>query len=157
MCYWQLTEDHALEMVYTRQKARADVNPGYLPINHHKINIREVQTISWTVFTQYQNELFVQQVVQDTQGLEDEVFHYHDICLNEYSIKDYMKNPLVNWLFNINLKNKHPQASSASRMINEATEGVEDILCHNDTMRRTQEREEDIQSQEEDWRFMYKR
>ena len=37
-------------------------------------------------------------------------------------------------------------------MINEAKEGLEDVLRHNDTMRRTQEREEDLQCQEEYWR-----
>ena len=34
-------------------------------------------------------------------------------------------------------------------MINKAKEGLEDVLCHNDAMMGTQEREEDIQRQEE--------
>ena len=34
-------------------------------------------------------------------------------------------------------------------MINEAKEGLEDLLCYNDAMR---EQEEDIQRQEESWR-----
>ena len=37
-------------------------------------------------------------------------------------------------------------------MINEAKEGLEYVLRHNDTMRRTQEREEDLQCQEGYWR-----
>ena len=32
-------------------------------------------------------------------------------------------------------RNKHPQASAAMRMINEAKEGLEDILCYNIEMR----------------------
>ena len=35
------------------------------------------------------------------------------------------------------------------RMINEAKEGLEDLLCYNDTIR---EQEEDLQHQEEAWR-----
>ena len=37
-------------------------------------------------------------------------------------------------------------------MINEAREGLEDVLCHNYAMWSTQEREEDLQRQEEAWR-----
>ena len=37
-------------------------------------------------------------------------------------------------------------------MINEAKEGLEDVLRHNDAMRRTHEIEEDLQRQEEAWR-----
>ena len=37
-------------------------------------------------------------------------------------------------------------------MINEAREGLGDVLCHNYAMRRTQEREKDPQRQEEYWR-----
>ena len=49
-------------------------------------------------------------------------------------------------------KNKHPQASADFWMINKAKQGLEDLLCHNDAMMRTQEREEDLQRQEEAWR-----
>ena len=37
-------------------------------------------------------------------------------------------------------------------MINKAKQGLEDLLRHNDAMRRTQEREEYLQHQEEAWR-----
>ena len=37
-------------------------------------------------------------------------------------------------------------------MINEAKQGLEDILRHNDAMSRNQEREEYLQRQEENWR-----
>ena len=37
-------------------------------------------------------------------------------------------------------------------MINEAKQGLEDILRHNDATRSTQEREEDLQRQEKAWR-----
>ena len=49
-------------------------------------------------------------------------------------------------------KNKHPQASAGFCMINEAKEGLECVLCNNYAIRRTQEREEDLQHQEEAWR-----
>ena len=78
-------------MVFTRKKSRADANPESSPITQHKINIGEVQTTSRTVFTQEQNESFLQQVVQETQGLEGEVFHYHVIGLNQSSTEDDLK------------------------------------------------------------------
>ena len=37
-------------------------------------------------------------------------------------------------------------------MIKEAKQGLEDVLRHNDSTRRTQEREEYLQRQEEAWR-----
>ena len=37
-------------------------------------------------------------------------------------------------------------------MIQEAKQGLEEVLRRNDTMMRTHEREEDIQRQEEAWR-----
>ena len=146
MCGWRLTEDQALKMVYTRQKAkekgmngfdspletnftdpmkyqpyvtatdpsfseddvivgdndgykteavpeshpsvtpnntdRADANPKYNPRIQHKINKPEVPTPSRTVFTPEQNELFVQRIVQDTQGLEGKMLYYHILGLN---------------------------------------------------------------------------
>ena len=42
LCGWRLTEDHTLEMLYTRQKSKADANPEYTPRTQHKINIHEV-------------------------------------------------------------------------------------------------------------------
>ena len=79
-------------MVFTRQKERADANTESPPITHQEINMREVRTPSLTVFTQEQNELFVQQVIQDAQGLEGKVLHYHVLCLKESSTGDYLKN-----------------------------------------------------------------
>ena len=49
-------------------------------------------------------------------------------------------------------KNNYPQTSADFCMINEAKKGLEDVLHHNDEMRRTQEREEYLQGQEETWR-----
>ena len=83
MCGLQLTEDQALNMVYTRRKARANANPESPPIIQHKINTPELPTPSWTVFTLEHNELFVKCVVKDAQGLEGEVLYYHIIGLNE--------------------------------------------------------------------------
>ena len=51
LCGWRLNEDHALEMVYTRKKARADANPESPPRTKNEINIREVGTTIWKVFT----------------------------------------------------------------------------------------------------------
>ena len=90
-----------MEKVFTRQKSIADANPESPPRNHPGINIREVYTPSWTVFTQEQNELFVQQALQYSQDLEGEVLHYHIFCLNAYSIENDLKKPIVNWLFDL--------------------------------------------------------
>ena len=46
------SEDHALEMVFTRQKARVDANPESPPRTQPEINIHEVRTPSRTVFAQ---------------------------------------------------------------------------------------------------------
>ena len=51
-------------MVFTRQKAREGESPESPPRTQPEKNIREVRTPSRTVFTQEQNKLFVQQVVQ---------------------------------------------------------------------------------------------
>ena len=69
-------------MIFTRQRARADDNPESTPITQHKINICELRTPSQTVFTQEQNELFFQKVVQDNKGLKGDVFYYHVLGLN---------------------------------------------------------------------------
>ena len=61
---------------------RANANPEYLPIIQHRINIPEVTTTSWKVFTPEHNELFVQRIVQDTQGLEGKILYYHILGLN---------------------------------------------------------------------------
>ena len=58
------SEDNASEMVFTRQKAREGESPESPPRTQPEKNIREVRTPSRTVFTQEQNKLFVQQVVQ---------------------------------------------------------------------------------------------
>ena len=69
-------------MVFTRQKLRADANPESPPKTHPEINIPEVHNRSRKVFTQEQNELFVQKVLQYSQYFEGKVLHYHVICLN---------------------------------------------------------------------------
>ena len=92
-----------MEMVLTRQKARACANPESPPRTQHNINIREVQNPSRTVFTQEQNELCLQQVFQDAQYLERGFLHYHDIGFNESSTEDGLKILFVNWLFDLTL------------------------------------------------------
>ena len=91
-------------MVFTRQKSRAIANPEYPPIPHPETNIREVRTPSWTISTQEDNELSVQQFVQYSQEKEGDDLHYHVLGLNESSIEDDMKNTIVNCLFNFTLK-----------------------------------------------------
>ena len=44
--------DHALQMVFTRQEVRAGANPESPPRTHPGTNIHEVYTPSWTVFTE---------------------------------------------------------------------------------------------------------
>ena len=56
--------DHASEMVFTRQKARAGANTESPARNQAGTNIREVRTTRHTVFTREQNELFIQQLIQ---------------------------------------------------------------------------------------------
>ena len=78
-------------MLFYRQKARAGANPDSPPITQLETNIREVRTPIRKVFTQEQNELFLQQVVQYSQSLQGEDFHYHVLDLNESSTEDDMK------------------------------------------------------------------
>ena len=62
--------------------------------------------------------------------------HYNVLCLNEYSTEDYLKKAYRKLALRSHPeKNKHPQDSAVMRMINEAKEGLEDLLCYNDTMR----------------------
>ena len=57
-----------------------------------------------------------------------EVLHYRVLGLNESSTEDDLNNPIINWLFDITLKKKHPQGSADFRMIKKAKEGLEDIF-----------------------------
>ena len=79
-CNGSYCDDHALEMVFTRQTSRAAANPEYLPRTYQQINILEVRATSQTVFTQEHNELFVQQVLQNSQDFEGENLHYRVLC-----------------------------------------------------------------------------
>ena len=54
-------------MVFIRQKAGADAKTESPPRTQLEINICEVRTPSRKVFTQEQNELFVQHVLQYSQ------------------------------------------------------------------------------------------
>ena len=62
--YYTSKQDQKLEMVFNRQKARAGANPEPPPITHPGKNISEIHTPRQTVFTQEQNALFIQQVLQ---------------------------------------------------------------------------------------------
>ena len=91
-------------MVFTRQKERASANPEYPPRTQPGTNIGEVCTPRWKVFTQEQNESFIQQVVQYYQEVEDEKLHYIVLGLNWSSAEDDTKKPIVPWLVNFPLK-----------------------------------------------------
>ena len=67
------------------KKVRVGANPESPPRTQPETNIREVHTPSRTFFTQEQNELFVQIIVQYSQEKEGGDFHYHFLCLNESS------------------------------------------------------------------------
>ena len=138
-CNVSYSEGHALEVVFTIQKARADTNPESPPRTQTEINIREVRTPRQIVVTQEQNELFVQQFLQYSQDLEGRVLHYHVLCFNESSIEDDLKKSYRKMALRYHPdKNKHSQASADFCMINESKQGLEDVLLHNDAMRRTQ-------------------
>ena len=71
---------------------------------------------------------------------------YHILCLNEYSTVDDFKKAYHKLALQYHHeKNKHPQASAYFCMINEAKQGLEYALRHNDASKRTQERDEDLQ------------
>ena len=112
-------------MVFTRQKARAVLNPEAPPRTHLGTNIREVRTPSRTVFSQEYNELFVQPVVQYSQEKECDELNYHYIGLNEFSTEDDMKKAYRNLarLFHPDKKG-HSQDFDVMFMINEAREGL---------------------------------
>ena len=83
-------------MVFIRKKSRAGANTESPPKTKPETNISEVRTPSQTFFTQENNELFVQQIVQYSQEKEGEDLHYHVLGLNESSTeydtkKDYLR------------------------------------------------------------------
>ena len=78
-------------MVFPRQKSRADEDPESPLRNQTGINMCEVLTPIQKVFTQEQNELFVQLVLRYSQYLDDEIFYYHVFCLNESATVDGSK------------------------------------------------------------------
>ena len=79
--------------------------------------------------------------------------HYHVLCLNESSTEDDLEKSYRKLALRSHPeKNKYLQSTAAFRMVNKTKQVLEDILSHNDAMRRTKEIEEYIQRQEEAWR-----
>ena len=137
-------------MVFTRQKSRTGENPESPPRPQPETNLHEVCTPSQTVSAQEHNEIFVQQGVQYSQEKDGEDLHYRVLGLNKSSTEDIMKKTYHKLDIQYHPdKNKHPKASAVMHMINEAKEGLEDLLRYNYTMR---EQEEDIQYQHDYWR-----
>ena len=82
--------------------------------------------------------------------MEAEAFYYHSLGLNESATEDVLKKVCRKLALRSHPdKNKHPQASTDFCMIRETKQGLEDVLRRNDTMKRTQERDEDLQLQED--------
>ena len=98
-------------------------NPESPPRTQSGINILEVRTPSWTVFTQEYNQLSVQQVDQYSQEKGGDEFHCHILGLDgsstEYYIKKSYRN-LARWFHPD--KNKHSQFYDVMQMISEAKE-----------------------------------
>ena len=65
--------------------------------------------------------------------------HYHVLFFNESSTEDDLKNTYRKLALRYHPdKNKHPPNSAGFCMINKAKEVLEEVLRHNDAMRRTQ-------------------
>ena len=110
-------------MVFIWKKSRAGANTKSPSITHPGTDIHELHTPSQTVFTQEQNELFVQQVFQYSQVIDGAELHYHVLGLNESSTEDDMKkayDTLDRWFHPG--KNKHSQFSDVTKMIKESKE-----------------------------------
>ena len=74
-----------MEIVFTRQKSRAGVNPESPARNRLGTNIRVLRTPIQTIFTQEQNELFIQRVLQYSQEDKGDKLHNNVLGLNESS------------------------------------------------------------------------
>ena len=88
--------DHASEMVFTRQKSRANENPESPARTHPEKHIREGRNPRRPLFIQEQNDLFIQQVLQYSQENESDELHYHVLGLNKSSTEYDVK---INLLF----------------------------------------------------------
>ena len=73
-------------MVCIRQKARASANPENPARTQPGTNICEERNPRQTVFTQEQNDLFIQLFIQYSQEKKSNELHYHVLGLNESAI-----------------------------------------------------------------------
>ena len=89
--YFTRKYDHELEMLSTRKKEIADVNPESPPIIRQETNIREVITPRLTVFTQKHNELITEQVIQCSQDVAGDELHFSVLDLNKSSTEEDKK------------------------------------------------------------------
>ena len=78
-------------MVFTLQKSIAGANPESPARTQTGTNIHKGSTPRRTVFTQGNNDLFIQRVLQYSQEKKNDEFHYRILDLNESSTEDDMK------------------------------------------------------------------
>ena len=123
-------------MVFTRQRARAGENPESPPIIRQETNIREVITPRLTVFTQKQNKVSIEEVIQCSQDVAGDELIFLVLGLNESSTEEDIKksNRYLARRFRPD-KTQHLNSTDLMQMINKAKEELGDTLRHNDAMR----------------------
>ena len=89
--YFMRKQDHASKMLFTRQKTRAGANPEAPARTQLGNNIQKGINPRRSVFTQEQNYLFFQRVLQYSQENKIDELHYHVLGLNESSTQDDIK------------------------------------------------------------------
>ena len=128
-------EYHALEMLFTRKKQYpVQIKNPLQELSTKSIYVKYELPVGNSSDMKIMN--YFQQVVEYSKYLEGEDLHYHVLGLNESSTEYYMKKSYRKMALQSHPdKNKQPQDSDVMRMINEAEEGLEDLLRYNDTMR----------------------
>ena len=91
---------------------------------------------SITVFRKEQNDLFIQKVQEYSLYAKGEILSLFVLGLNESSTEEDIKKAYCSMSLRFHPdKNIHEEASKVMRMINEATEVLEDTLRNNDAIR----------------------
>ena len=141
-------------MVFTRQKKRAGANPGSPARNQPGTNIRERSNPRRPVFTWEQNDLFIQQVLQYSQGNKCDDLHYHVLGLNQSSTEDDMEKSYI--YLDLQFQpdnNQHSKVTEVIKMINQSKEVLESTLRYNDEIREEELVRMDAMREEEFFRM----